>query len=223
LVNLKPIENKNGDEKTKLIPIPKEREFFVLFEDQATKLVEVAKILDLVLENFKDMESISNSFSELEHSADEITHKIIEKLNKTFITPFDREDIHLLAHEVDDIIDLAEASVGKILLYKINHLTPELKSQIEILKTAILLIGDLIKSLSNLGALRKQTYKFIEVNHLENQGDKVLKEALSNLVNGSTNMFELFRWKEVYESFEQAIDKCEDVANIIESILIKNS
>ena len=112
-----------------------------------------------------------------------------------------------------------------MLLYKIESLTPELKEQIRTLKNAIILISELTKSLNNLNELRKQSWKFVEVNHLENQGDKLLREALNNLINGSSlnAVFDLIRWKEVYESLEEAIDKCEDVANIIESILIKNS
>jgi hypothetical protein len=222
---LKCLENKNGDEKTKLIPVPQEKEFFTLFEKQAQKLFEVSKILDEILNNFSDRQKIADEFSNLEHSADEITHRLIEKLNKTFITPFDREDIHFLAHEIDDIIDLTEAAVGKMLLYKIESLTPELKEQIRTLKNAIILISELTKSLNNLNELRKQSWKFVEVNHLENQGDKLLREALNNLINGSSlnAVFDFIRWKEVYESLEEAIDKCEDVANIIESILIKNS
>jgi len=112
-----------------------------------------------------------------------------------------------------------------MLLYKIESLTPELKEQIRTLKNAIILISELTKSLNNLNELRKQSWKFVEVNHLENQGDKLLREALNNLINGSSlnAVFDFIRWKEVYESLEEAIDKCEDVANIIESILIKNS
>ncbi len=218
-------KNINGDEKTKLIPIPQEKEFFILFERQAQRLFEVSKILDQILNNFSDKQKIAEEFSNLEHSADEITHKIIEKLNKTFITPFDREDIHFLAHEIDDIIDLTEAAVGKMLLYKIDTLTPELNEQITALKNSIVLISELTKSLNNLNELWKQSWKFIEVNRLENHGDKLLHMALNNLINSSNNImiFDFIRWKEVYESFEEAIDKCEDVANIIESILIKNS
>jgi len=195
----------------------------VLFEKLSDKLLEVADILDKIIVNFSDKKELSKKFSELEHSADEVAHQLIEKINKTFITPFDREDIHLLAHEVDDIIDFTEAAIGKVLLYKIDTLTSELKSQLTVLKQAIVLISEMIKALKNLGELRKQTSKFIEVNYLENQADKILMDALSSLINGTRDAFDIIRWKEVYESVEEAIDKCEDVANIIESILIKNS
>ncbi len=203
--------------------LPKGKKFFELFNEQAEHLIQAAKILQDLVNNFEKIEEFSRKLSDLEHEADDTTHRIIDMLNRTFITPIDREDIHSLTHQLDDIIDSMHEGVHYTILYQIESPTDYLKKMVEVLVEAIHYVAEAVKSLKDFKQPKKLLEFCIEINRLENVGDALLRKAMEELIVNRKDYFELIRWKEIYDSLEQAIDKCEDVANTIEGIVIKNT
>ncbi len=200
--------------------IPKEEKFYELFEVQATHNVEAARLFKALANDWNQSSSVFEQLREIEHEADITTHEIIDKLNRTFITPFDREDIHALASELDDIVDLIESTASRMRLYHIERPTEDLVSLSDILWQATENVRKAIGELKSQQTRRLLDY-CIEINRLENSGDHALGLAIGKLFSGKPDPLEVIKWKEVYESVETAIDKCEDVANTIESILVK--
>jgi len=203
--------------------LPKGKKFFELFNEQADHLIEASEILKNLINDFEKIEEYSKKFSDLEHEADDTTHRIIEMLNRTFITPIDREDIHTLTHQLDDIIDLIHEGLHYTILYKIEKPTFHFEKMVDVLIMSLNHVAEAIKSLKDFKHPKKLLNFCIEINRLENEGDAILRKAMEELINKRENYFELIRWKEIYNSLEQAIDKCEDVANTIEGIVIKNT
>ncbi|MCP2520199.1 DUF47 family protein [Candidatus Aminicenantes bacterium AC-335-A11] len=203
--------------------LPQGKKFFELFNEQANHLIKASEILKNLIQNFENLEEYSKQFSDLEHEADNTTHRIIEMLNRTFITPIDREDIHSLAHQLDDIIDLIHEGLHYTILYKIEKPTFHFEKMVDVLIMSLSHVAEAIKSLKDFKHPKKLMNFCIEINRLENEGDAILRKAMEELINNREDYFELIRWKEIYNSLEQAIDKCEDVANTIEGIVIKNS
>jgi predicted phosphate transport protein (TIGR00153 family) len=201
--------------------MPKEEKFFDMFESQAEHMVQTAKVFkDLIAHWNVDSELVAK-VRELEHEADIITHEMMDKLNRTFITPFDREDIHVLAKETDDVIDLIHSATNRMHLFKIPKMTEELEQMADVLLQATEALKKALGGLRDLGRPRRILDYCIEINRLENQGDRVLEMALGRLFDRKPDPIEVIKWKEIYEIVEFAIDKCEDVANTIESIVVK--
>ncbi len=205
---------------------PREKVFYELFEEQSEKFLAAAKLLEEIKNDSIDLKEISKKFKSLEHDCDEITHKIAEKLNKTFLTPFDREDIHALSHELDEVIDLAEESIFKLQLYEINNFDGYMLNLLKIIKESMIKISETLKLLRKRKEMSKILSICIEINTLENEGDKIFREAMLELMNKKDShgmdSIKLMGVKEIYESLENTIDKCEDVANIMEGIILKN-
>lgn len=201
--------------------IPRERQFFVLFRDNAANLLEGLKMLDALLNNeSEDFRPQANKLRDLEHQGDEITHRINNELNKTFITPFDREDIYALAGAVDDVIDLAEETADTIMIDGIHAITPEARQMGKIL----LQIGqELVEAFDMLESRKDMTRHWVRVHDLENQGDKVTRQAIGDLFQNSTDPVHIIKWKDVYALLEKTVDRTEDVANILEAVTIKNA
>jgi len=206
--------------------LPREAVFFELFEEQAGKFLIASQLLEEIKNDSIDLKELSRKFKALEHDCDEITHKIAEKLNKTFLTPFDREDIHALSHELDEVVDLAEESIFKLQLYKINKFDEYMLNLLRIIKESMKKISETLKLLRKRKDMPKILSICIEINTLENEGDKIFREAMLELMNKKDSQgmdsIKLMGVKEIYESLESTIDKCEDVANIIEGIILKN-
>ncbi|MEW5806414.1 MAG: DUF47 family protein [Acidobacteriota bacterium] len=202
--------------------ISRDSEFFDLFDRQVGDLIRITEILSSFVKDFKVSEEMRTRFKEAEHEADITTHEIIDKVNRTFITPIDREDIHSLAQAMDDIVDLIDASAGRVFLYEITQPTEEMKRFVEIIHKMVQEISKAIGMLRNLKNQRRLLDHCIEINRLENEADATLLTSIEKLVENRKDFFEFLRWKEVYESLESATDKCEDVANIIEGIVIKS-
>ena len=144
-------------------------------------------------------------------------------MNRTFVTPFDREDIHALASELDDVVDLIQSIASRMKLYRVDHSTPDLTQLADILHHSAENVRKAITELKNPDKARRVLDHCIEVNRLENAGDRALEVAISKLFQGKPDPLEVIKWKEIYEVVEAAIDKCEDVTNIIESILVKQA
>ena len=201
--------------------IPREEKFFEFFEKAANNILDGARILaHMTDEQDGDLEKGWKQLEDLEHVGDKITHQIIRKLNRTFITPIDREDIHSLTVALDDVMDLIEAVAARMSLYKIKQPTEEArKLALVILKSA----EEIVKAVSNLERLDDVTEHCIEINRLENEADEVCREAIAGLFEKGQDPIDVIKWKEIYETMETATDRCEDVANIVEGVALKNT
>ncbi|OFZ18749.1 MAG: phosphate transport regulator [Bdellovibrionales bacterium GWB1_55_8] len=201
--------------------IPREEKFFVLFRQMTATIVESAVLLKEMMDDFHNPEESRRKIKDLEHRADHITHDVIEKLNKSFITPFDREDIYALASKLDDIIDLIDASAVRFVMYNVEKPTPQAKEMAFLILKGTHAIE---KAVAALGEKEVNISQFwVEANELENEADRVCREAISRLFDEEKDPIQLIKWKEIYETLERATDKVEDAANIIESVVVKNA
>ncbi len=203
--------------------IPKEEKFFELFEAQAAQIVEAAGLFLDLAKRWNIESPHFKKLQDLEHEVDITTHEIYDRLNRTFVTPFDREDIHLLGSELDDVIDLIQSNATRMQLYHIQGTTEELGQLAEVLHSATENMAKAVAELKNPEKSRRVLDYCIEINRLENAGDRTLERALSKLFMGKPDPLDVIKWKEIYEVTETAIDKCEDVAHTLESILVKNA
>lgn len=200
--------------------IPKERQFFVLFREDAANLMEALEVLNVLLNSEGDFNPQAKRLRDLEHQGDEITHRIIRELNATFVTPFDREDIFALASTVDDVLDLLEEAADTIVIDRIERINPEAQEMGRIL----LDIGkELIAAFDNLDSRKNLQQHWVKVHDLENQGDTVIRRAIGALFENSADPIYVIKWKDVYALLEKTIDRTEDVANILENVTIKNA
>jgi predicted phosphate transport protein (TIGR00153 family) len=201
--------------------IPKEEKFFHMFQEMGGIIVEGAKELKNMLDNYSDPVASQKAIKGIEHRGDVQTHEIIKKLNTSFITPFDREDIYSLASALDDILDLIDGSAQRFVMYNVESSTPEAKE----LAFLILKGAETInRALHVMGGKMEPIYAFcVEVNTLENEADRVCREAISRLFDEEKDPIQLIKWKEIYETLEKATDKVEDAANILESVVLKNA
>jgi predicted phosphate transport protein (TIGR00153 family) len=199
---------------------PKQEEFFSLFSKQAGLVRQGCEQLHEMAERFDDLERRARALKQVEHDGDLVTHEIFERLNRTFITPIEREDIHDLASGLDDVLDAVEAIGSRLVMFKIPRVTPETAQLTGILVRCGLQIEKAIGSLSDLKHLSTFT---IEINRLENEADGITRELTADLFSGRHDVLDVLRWKEIYGRLEGAADRCEDVANTIETIVLKNS
>lgn len=201
--------------------IPKEEKFYELFETQVGHSVEAAKHFKDIAQRWPVKEEDIKRLHDIEHEGDMTAHEIHDRLNRTFITPFDREDIHALASELDDVVDLVYHVTMRMQLYRVNHSTEDLVHLAEILLSAAENVRKAVIELGNPEKTRRVLDFCIEINRLENAGDRAMEQAIGKLFEGKPDPLEVLKWKEIYEGIENAIDKCEDVANTLESILVK--
>lgn len=200
--------------------IPRETKFFELFADLSGSLTEGARLLRSILENPKDLRMQAEQMQAIEHRGDKATHAIITKLNQTFITPFDREDIHRLASSLDDVLDFMNAATVRLVMYKITQPPPvsaELAGLI-VLQTEELALG--VSLLEKNGQVLKHCD---EVNRLEDAADNVSRKAIADLFERERDPIQLIKIKELYEVLETATDKAEDAANVLEAIVLKSA
>lgn len=202
--------------------IPKEMQFFDLFQQSAKLLLEASKVLQEVVVDFQDLPAKAQKVERLEHDADQVTHEVMAKLNRTFITPIDREDIHKLAAALDDVMDFIEGVTEHLVLYKMKQPTPQFKALAEVVLKQVEEINRMIPRLTNLRHSDILQH-CIEVNRLENQGDRILREAVADLFDRGGDPLEVMKWRDLYAMLETATDKCEDVAVVIEGIFLKNA
>ena len=198
---------------------PKNEDFFVLFRRQAALVRRGTDLLHEMMEKFDDLEARAKQLKEVEHEADIVTHELFERLNRSFITPLEREDIHDLASGLDDVLDAAEAIGTRILLFKITSPTPEARQLTSILARCGTQIEQAVDQLKELKNLMSFT---IEINRLENEADTISRQVVADLFDGTHELLDVMRWRELYGRLEGAADKCEDVANTIEAIVLKN-
>jgi len=201
--------------------IPRERKFFALFEQSAQNAVKITQQLkDMVYiwENVKERVGI---ITDLEHQGDAITHQIFEQLHRSVITPFDREDIALLAHSLDDVTDFIHAAADAMLLYKVERPTHRAKELTEIAVQAVAEVEKAVSEMHDRAGRNRLLKRCIEINRLENIGDSVYRSAMAELFDDSADMAGVIKWREIYNHMESVIDRCEDIANILEGVSIK--
>jgi predicted phosphate transport protein (TIGR00153 family) len=201
--------------------IPKEEKFFQLFQEMGGLIVEGAKLLKEMLDTYGDPVASQRAIKDIEHKGDQQTHIIINKLNTSFITPFDREDIYSLAGALDDILDLIDASAQRFVMYNVEATTSEARE----LAFLILQGAETINRALHImgGKLEPIAEYCVQINAMENEADRVCREAVSRLFDEEKDPIQLIKWKEIYETLEKATDKCEDAANILESVVVKNA
>jgi predicted phosphate transport protein (TIGR00153 family) len=200
--------------------VPKDREFFDLFEEAATNAVRAADLLDQMLRNYPEQAALSRDILICEQEGDRITHDIIQRLNNTFVTPIDREDILELASALDDIVDLTEEVADYLGLYKIEAPMEQSQRMAHILLQATRQIAEAMPRMRDFRDINHYT---VEINRLENDGDRVVREAVASLFEGGIDPMVVIRWKDVFERLEDSVDACERVANVLEGIVIKNA
>ena len=199
---------------------PVDTTFYDLFTQSAQHLVTGAGLLAEMLSETSDREDVARRMREAEHTADETTHDIVRRVNTTFVTPFDREDIYALASGLDDVMDMMDEVVDQILLYEVKDLPAELSAQVEVIQRCAEITADAMPQLQSMASLDEY---WIEVNRLENTGDKNHRRTLANLFSGEYKAMEVLKLKDIVESLEGAIDAFEKVANIVEQIAVKES
>jgi predicted phosphate transport protein (TIGR00153 family) len=199
---------------------PRDRVYFDLFEEAGQNIFQAADLLDRLMATYPDHDHLARDILNCEHEGDRITHDIIDRLNHTFVTPIDREDILALASALDDVVDYTEEVADYLGLYKIEAPMDQAIKLAQVLKAAARQIADAIPRLRGFRDISAQT---VEVNRLENEGDRITREAVASLFDGGIDPMVVIRWKDVFERLEAAIDATERVANILEGIVIKNS
>ncbi len=201
--------------------IPKEEAFFDLFKKAAHNMIEGSRLLKDMMEHFHDPAAQAKQIKDVEHVGDGITHDIATRLNQTFITPIDREDIHDLASALDDILDAVESVADRFVIYKIAKPTESAIRLADILYHASVAVGQAVDRVSMSHAQINECS--VQVNSLENEADRVSRDAISGLFEKETDPIVVIKWKEIYETFEAGTDRCEDVANILERIVLKHN
>jgi predicted phosphate transport protein (TIGR00153 family) len=199
---------------------PVDTAFYNLLTSSATGLVDGAALLAEMLGDGNDRKDIAARMREAEHHADETTHEIVRRVNSTFVTPFDREDIYALASGLDDVMDFMEEAVDLTLLYEVENLPAELAEQVEVIQRCAELTAE---SMPRLQSMKDLEEYWIEINRLENAGDKSYRRILAKLFSGAYEALEVLKLKDIVDSLEHAIDAFERVANIVEQIHVKES
>ncbi|MBI3596907.1 MAG: DUF47 domain-containing protein [Nitrospirae bacterium] len=200
--------------------IPREEKFFEMFEAAAQNIHRGAHLLKEMMETYRDPEKQAEAILQVEHQGDTITHDIVHKLNQTFITPIDREDIYALSSALDDVLDLIEAVSDRMIMYKIKTPTETARRLADVIfKSA----EEIVKGVGLLKAVGNVKPYCIEINRLENEADRISRDAVAALFDNERDPIMILKWKEIYEHLEEATDRCEDVANILENVVLKNS
>jgi len=203
----------------KLSLVPKDHDYFRLFSELAANLDAAAQLLVKFM-NDGDRLSIAAAILEHEHVGDKIVHDIVRRLNKSFITPLDREDIYDLVATADEVLDSIEEAAGLVIIYRVGEITSFARRQAEVIAKATPILRECMDNLEKPKGLDE---RIIAVNSLENDGDRIEREAIASLFEGDTTCTDIIKWKDIYETLESAIDECEHVANVIESIVLKHN
>lgn len=202
---------------------PHSADFYDLFERGAAKVMEGASLLQDLVNNFSDVSLKAKRIKDVEHEGDLITHETIERLNKTFVTPLDREDIHRLICALDDILDFIEATSERLSLYGVKSIRPDAALLVDILVRAVKEVQQATGKLRHLKGPDSILKHCLEIDRLENEGDFASRSAIAKLFEPAADPLEVIKWKEIYDCVENAVDRCEDAANVIEGVVLKNA
>ena len=203
--------------------LPKDDVFFDLFEKAALNSHQCALALVELFEKFDNLEARARRVKEFEHIGDELTHEVIDRLNSSFITPLDREDIHEFVCRLDDIVDRIDTAVDRVCLFKFERPMEEARQLARCLERSTALIGEMIPLLRNMRSPEEVRVRVREVHRLESEADGIERQALMRLFENNPDPIHVIKWKNIIEVLESATDKCEDVSNVIEGIVLKNA
>ncbi|HEX8494635.1 MAG TPA: DUF47 family protein [Pyrinomonadaceae bacterium] len=201
--------------------LPKEVQYFSLFSQMTSYIYDASSALVEMLADKKgDYSDYVKRIKEIEHECDELTHNISTRLNKSFITPFDREDIYLLSGALDDIVDLIDDAARTMVMYNVHESTSHATHFADVIQRMAVELHEVVKTLERPSNI---TPRLVELHRLENEGDETYHKAVAELFHGASDPLTVIKWKDIYEKLEAAIDRCENVANIIESVIIKHT
>jgi predicted phosphate transport protein (TIGR00153 family) len=203
--------------------LPRETSFFDFFEQHAQLTLDGARAFRELVELGANVSVMAKRIKEIEHEADTVTHRCVEALHKTFITPIERDDVHRLISRMDDILDALEAAAERISLYEIVEMTPEVRELAQVLVKASDKVALALRGLRDMKHAEPIIEACVDVNRLENEGDAILRIAVARLFREAKDPITVIKWKEIYENLENATDRCEDVANIVEGIVLENA
>lgn len=203
--------------------LPRETSFFDLFEQHAALTVQGTKEFQSLVSTGANITAKAKRIAEIEHETDVITHRCVEALHKTFITPIERDDIHRLISRMDDVMDFVEAAAERIVLYELHVMTQEVRDLADVLVRAMQEVEQALKGLRDMRQAQAIVQRCIEVNRLENEGDSIMRVAVARLFKEFKDPIEIIKWKEIYENLESGTDRCEDVANIIEGVVVEHA
>ncbi|HQR33753.1 MAG TPA: DUF47 family protein [Blastocatellia bacterium] len=201
--------------------LPKEEKYFDMFNNLASQINEGAKLLQKLFSDFDNRATYAEQIKALEHKCDDLTHDIVKKLNQTFITPIDREDIHALASGLDDVMDAIEYTAKRIILYHVQQSTEHARKMTDVLVRLTVKLQEAVGGLGNNS--EKVLTDCIDIHTLESEGDSYHHEAVERLFAEEKDPITIIKMKEIYEKMERMIDKCEDAANVLEAIVLKNA
>jgi uncharacterized protein len=199
--------------------VPQNRAFYELFDRAAANLVETAELLVELLEHYPDRSQLVARIKDHEHVGDDVTHEIVLMLNKTFVTPIDREDVYDLASALDDICDLMDQVADELSLYRVESVQPAAVEQARVVRRAVVILAEAIAALDGL---RDIGDLLVAIHTLEDEGDRIVRDAVAGLFANGLDPLVVIRWKDIYQDLEQAIDGCERAAHVLESVYLKN-
>jgi predicted phosphate transport protein (TIGR00153 family) len=204
--------------------MPREHKFFDLFEEATKNITAAAKLLKEMLDTWQFIDSRVAEITEMEHRGDTITHQVMSLLHRTFVTPFDREDIALLAHTMDDIIDFIHAAADAMFIYKITSPTQRAKELADVIVLGATEMEKAVAGLRKRSDFKNMLERCVEMNRLENVADRIYRAAIGELfVDNTSDLAQVIKWREIYEHMESATDRCEDVANVLEGVALKHA
>ena len=203
--------------------LPRAEKFFELLEESARNMVKASQALKEMVNTWELVSGRVAEITELEHVGDTITHQIMAQLNRTFVTPFDREDIALLAHTLDDVTDFIHAAADAMVIYKIDNPTQRARELADIIVQAATEIDRAMPKLRHRAGLKQILGYCVEINRLENMADRVFRSAMAELFDDAADIAQVIKWREIYEHMESATDRCEDVANVLEGVALKHA
>jgi predicted phosphate transport protein (TIGR00153 family) len=201
--------------------LPREEQYFALFSQMTSHIYDAAhELVEMLNSPSSEYEQHSRRIKAFEHECDELTHNIVTRLNKSFITPFDREDIYLLSGALDDIVDLIDDAARAMVIYDIRETSPHARRFADVLQRMAIQLHEVVSMLEKPNGISP---RLVELHRLENEGDDIYHTAIADLFGNATDALYVIKWKDIYEKLEAAIDRCENVANIIESVIIKHA
>jgi predicted phosphate transport protein (TIGR00153 family) len=204
----------------RLTLIPQKREFFELYNQAAENIGAIAERLVELLDRFPDgADDLVREVKELEHEGDRLTHELVDLLNRTFVTPFDRDDMYRLAGALDDICDHVDEAAGRVVSYGVVEVREQARGQAQVIRRAA---GKLAEAIGGLEGFKESKRELIELRELEDEGDRLVHDGVSSLFSGAHDPLTVIRWKDIHEGLEDAVDACENAADVLEAILVKN-
>jgi predicted phosphate transport protein (TIGR00153 family) len=220
----KPIWNSGGKKVAIMFRItPKEEIFFDLFVEAAKNCSRSAEMLEELMVNYVSVNDKIKQIEELEHECDQNVHNILKQLNKSFITPIDREDIHAIAKEMDNITDAIESTAHRFRMFNVSSIKEDAKKIVNLIVQCTKELTGIMEEMKNMKTSTELEKKIIEVNRIENVGDEIYRDAIAHLFVAEKDAIEVVKWKEIYEYLENTLDACEDVANLVEGVVMKHA